>query len=472
MTTQKIVTMLDEVHCKANADARKVVKHALGYKSEFWRRGEHHMESQITKQYLITGRDGTAGTFLTGLLPRVRQYCKRRDIKIHYISKNKERIKPSHIPNLKGITFRNDQLEVFKRIIITQRGKIIHPTGSGKTIIALGIVSMFARNRTIFIMHTKDLFMQAVSEAKKYSKNLPPVFTPSGKKNIAIDLDMMRKKGKGLLICLIQSLAKVDPKHYMDLIDITIIDECHHITDPDSQYGKFMQHNLSPRRLGFTASDSFRSRRMKLVNEGLLGPVIAELTAEEALEKGIIAKPKVKLISVPYNVDINKKSENRYALFYKYGITENKARNELIIKLIKRSERRKLPTLTIVEKLDHGKILEDNLLNRHGIIVPFVQGSSASDTRMQWKELLLNEDIYNVICSRVWMEGINIPNLRVIIYAAGFKEKKKVLQAMGRGLRTTDEKSRILLYDFTDPYRYLAEHSIQRIQVFIEQGWL
>ena len=91
---------------------------------------------------------------------------------------------------------------------------------------------------------------------------------------------------------------------------------------------------------------------------------------------------------------------------------------------------------------------------------------------MQWKESLLNEDIYNVICSRVWMEGINIPNLKVIIYAAGFKEKKKVLQAMGRGLRTTDKKSTILLYDFTDPYRYLAEHSIQRIQVFIEQGWL
>ena len=464
--------MLDEVHCHCNAAARKTIKHALRYKSEFWRRGEHHMESQITKQYLLTGREGSGGHFLSGLLPRVRQYCKRRGVEVKYIIKTKERIKPSHIPNLKGITFRNDQLEVFKRLIITQRGKIIHPTGSGKTIIALGIVSMFARNRTIFVMHTKDLFMQAKAEAKKFKSSLPAVYTPSGSKEVKDTLKAVKKHPDCLVICLIQSLSKMPTSSYIDLFDITMIDECHHITDTDSQYGKFMQHNLSPRRLGFTASDSFRNRRMKLVNEGLLGPVIAELTTEEALEKGIIAKPKVKLISVPYNVDINKKSENRYALFYKYGIVENKIRNQIISRLIKQSKIKKLPTLVIVEKLDHGKNIRKLVKKRYKINVPFVQGNSSSETRNRLKEALLNEDIYNMICSRVWMEGINIPNLKVIIYAAGYKEKKKVLQAMGRGLRTTDEKSTILLYDFTDPYRYLAEHTIQRIQVFIEQEWL
>jgi superfamily II DNA or RNA helicase len=472
MTTNKIVTMLDEVHCHANAEARATIKFALAYKSEFWKRGEHHMEQEIKKQYLISGRKNTGGHFLTGLLPLVKKYCKQRKIKIKFNTRNRERIRPSHIANLPGITFRPDQIKIFNKINIAQRGKIIHPTGSGKTIIALGIVSMFERKKTMFVMHTKDLFSQAVSEANKFRLSLPPIFAPSGSNNIEIDLKKMREQENGLMICLIQSLAKIDPKLYIDIIDITIIDECHHVVSLDSQYGKFMQSNLSPRRYGFTATDSFKDRKKELVNIGLIGSVIGELSTEEALEKGIIAKPKVKLVNVPYNININKISAGRYASFYKYGIVENKARNDIISKLIKLSETKKLPTLTIVEKLDHGKNIQALVKQKYNLTIPFVQGKSETELRMFWKEALLNKDVYNIICSRVWMEGINIPNLAVIIYAAGYKEKKKVLQAMGRGLRTTDNKSEIILYDFTDPYRYLAEHTIQRIQVFIEQGWL
>jgi len=52
------------------------------------------------------------------------------------------------------------------------------------------------------------------------------------------------------------------------------------------------------------------------------------------------------------------------------------------------------------------------------------------------------------------------------------KERKKVIQSMGRGLRTYPGKDEILLIDFLDPYRYIAEHSILRVQVYNEMGWL
>jgi superfamily II DNA or RNA helicase len=69
------------------------------------------------------------------------------------------------------------------------------------------------------------------------------------------------------------------------------------------------------------------------------------------------------------------------------------------------------------------------------------------------------------------MEGINIPNLRRIVYAAGMKEQKRVLQAMGRGLRVTDTKETITLVDFLDPYKYISQHSILRVQIYNEQKW-
>lgn len=467
----KTIEVLDPVHCKANAEAREVIKHSLVYESEFWKQGQFHMEQTINQQFLITGRKGTAGHFLTGLLPRIKKYCKQRNIKLDISSNNNlEKIKPNNKPSLNSITFRKDQLRAIRKAKRIQRGLIIAPTGSGKTIVALGVVSMFKKQRTIFIMHTKDLWNQTKEEALSFKSNLPPIYTPSGSKEIKDTLTAI-KKHPCLIICLIQSLAKTNINHYIDLFDLTIIDEAHHVISTDSQYGHFMQHNLSPIRIGFTATKPTKQRQV-LTNEGLIGPVIGELTIEEALEKGIIAKPKVKLISVPYNAKINKEAQYKYTSFYKLGIVENKARNDIISKLIKKFNKRKWPALVIVEKLDHGKILKDIILRRHNIDIPFVQGLTNPDERNDYKQKIIDGHINSVIVTRVWLEGINIKRLRVIIYAAGMKEKKRVLQAMGRGLRTDHKKKEVLLIDFLDPYRYLAEHSIQRIQVFIDKKWL
>ena len=131
-----------------------------------------------------------------------------------------------------------------------------------------------------------------------------------------------------------------------------------------------------------------------------------------------------------------------------------------------------LPVLVLVEKLKHGDLLQDILKRRHGLDVPFIQGKMQANQRKFLKQAIIDEDIHAAIATRVWMEGINIPNLRAIIYAAGMKEEKKALQAMGRGLRVTDNKDTIILIDFLDPYRYLAEHSIKRLQVYNKEKWL
>ena len=70
------------------------------------------------------------------------------------------------------------------------------------------------------------------------------------------------------------------------------------------------------------------------------------------------------------------------------------------------------------------------------------------------------------------MEGITMQNLNVVIYAAAYKEKKRVLQALGRGLGVTESKDKVTLVDFLDPYKYLAEHSVARQGVYIKEGWM
>ena len=85
----------------------------------------------------------------------------------------------------------------------------------------------------------------------------------------------------------------------------------------------------------------------------------------------------------------------------------------------------------------------------------------------------LNKSKYDcVISTSVWREGVDIPNLDCVINACGGKSEIMTLQAIGRGLRKTDDKEEVIIIDFLDPYKYLALHTIQRLQIYVNSGWL
>lgn len=459
------ITILDAVHCKANKEARSLLLPLLKYKTTVWKKstfGGRH--PQVVTSHLITGRQGTAGTFLTGLLFRIK---KELGNKIEIIGRE-EKINPTKKPNLPKIIFRSDQRKVFRAVRRYQRGKILMPTGSGKTIIALGIISMFPQCRILFLCHTIDLIEQTKIEFEKYFKSKVYVIGGGYKTNWS----KIHNLKKVFVLSTIQSFAKISVDQYIDFFDITIIDEEHRLNNLKSQYGKVMSSNLSPRRYGLTATEPTGQQEI-LINEGLLGPTIAELTIREGVEAGIIAKPIIVLLPIPFQQEIKIRCGNKYADFYRYGIVENKTRNSLIVKEIRKRLKKKEIILIMIEHTEHGYILQKMLkyiLNN--INIPFVHGGTDKLIRLKTKENLKTGKLKVAICSRVWKEGINIPSLNCIINACGYKEEKGVIQSIGRGLRVTKTKKTVTLIDFLDPYPYLAEHSIQRIQIYIKQRWL
>ncbi len=458
------IKILDAIHCRANKYARPIIKNCLQYKKSTYAPAKNGFgrEQQIKRQYLITGRKGTSGQFLTGLLPKVLRYARRKGHKITVKGReNIFRIRPNGRPYLDGITFRKDQLHALRRIKITQRGRVVFPTGSGKTIIALGIMSMFTHCRILFLCHTKDLIEQTKEELDTYGFDNYFIIGGGRKK----EFDTILDHDTVIVLATIQTLSK-----YADIFsaffDLTIVDEMHHVNDKNSQYGKLMLNNLSPRRYGLTGTLP-TNQYQQLINEGIFGPVIAEMAVEEGVEKGILAMPKVNLVSVPYDVSINKRSKNRYANFYEYGIVKNRKRNQALVNEVKKGE----ITLIIIERTDHGEILR-RMFQKAGTKVPFVHGGTGRDTRYKIRDRMKKGRVKVAICSKVWKEGINIPSLNHIIIAHGMKEEKMVLQAAGRGLRISKGKTEIKITDFLDPYRYLAEHTIARIQVYKSKGWL
>ena len=461
-----IIRVLDTIHCKANKEARSIILPALAYKAIVSKRNPFggRQERQV-KQHLITGRKGTGGTFFTGLLPRVKKYCKQKGKTVRVIGRQ-ERIMPARRPKLKGITFRPDQKKALRAVAHKARGRIVFPTGSGKTIIVLGIISMFENVRTLFLCHTLDLLMQLEEEAKKYFED---VFVISGKSRPTAK--QISKHEDCIVISTIQSFVKYPKKWYSTFFDLLLVDEVHHANAKKSQYGTVIQNLLAPLRYGCTATTPTKEKQF-LINEGFFGEVIAQLTEEEGQAAGIIAKIDINLVPVPYDTNLNVRCKNRYKNYYSYGIVRNRSRNKAIINEIKQSLQAKEQVLVIVEAIKHGKILKKMIQRKLKIDCDFVYGGTAKEKRSKVKRRMKSGKLNLAICSRVWKEGINIPSLNHIINACGMKEEKAVIQALGRGLRTTENKDRVKLTDFLDPYRYLAEHSILRIQVYARKGWI
>ena len=362
---------------------------------------------------------------------------------------------------MKKITFRPDQLKALRKLRRKQRGRIVFQLEQGKQLLQQVQFQCLKISIGFFLVHTKDLLQQTSDEFSKFG------FThfKNGDGN-KIYANALKNLDSCIVVSTIQSIHNLKdlPVNFFHAI---IVDEVHHVASMDSMYGKFLLQCKAPIRIGLTATTP-SSEYSELVNEGLFGPVIHELTPQEGAELGILAKTMVNIIPVNYNP---KFKERTFTQTVETCIVKNKERNQIIIDESRKRINNNESVLIIVDKLKHGEVIQD-MFKRRKLNIPFVEGKRDGSFRNNVKEKLKNKKILCAICTKVWREGINIPSLNCIIYAAGGKEEKSVKQAMGRGLRISEGKSHIQLIDFLDPYPWISQHSIQRFKTYYDLGWL
>jgi len=249
-----------------------------------------------------------------------------------------------------------------------------------------------------------------------------------------------------------------------------LVHNCHHISGFTNTYSKILGSLISPARFGLTATLPDREES-RLALEGHIGPLIGELTIQEAASLNILAVPKIKLVKVPYNSSA--KQQSRYPDVYQKGVVENKGRNRLILKTVRDLLAQGKTVLILVIKIQHGETLVNMAKEIFGFEIVFVQGATEADVRRETRHAMIGKEVNCVVSTAVWKEGINIPSLSSVVNAAGGKSEISTLQAIGRGLRKTDKKSEVLIVDFFDnSHHYLISHFGERLCLYMDQGWL
>jgi superfamily II DNA or RNA helicase len=443
------------------------------------------------------------GHFLTGFKSRITEAAHNQCIVLrwkHYIPEEVISIK---LPKVKNVQFREDQIRVINNAVTGKRGVLKAPARTGKTVVAAGIFSMFSQSNCLFLMHTKDLLYQTYEELQRF-----------GYKDIGLVGDGKKDWKHRITVALHQSFIKLDPREYCDYFDIVVVDECHHVSSLDSNYSKILTKMLAPYRIGLTATpspDPYKNMCM----EGLLGPIIGEVTMEEAQILGLQAKPRVRIVRVPPNNTI--KNLKTYWESYMLGVVRNRARNRMIVEVTRDYLELDMTVLILVKRVQHGIILEDMfklLMPDH--TVPFLCGGLDTDSAQQIKRLekkvketshdllkvtwtetlqdlknlrqqvrerskhrneyrhLINErKVKCIIVTNIWNEGINIPTLNVVINAAGGKSETQTIQSASRSLTGHDDKEEGIIVDFFDNNsKYFIDHFGERFSLYCEMGWV
>ena len=429
------ITILDSIECEVSkADGMRLIP-CLSFDAVFWVQGPYRKTKKQYKKQVFSFKGKAVWRFYTGLLPHVTQWCAEQGITVEVVGEE-IRIKPQAKPFLKGITFREDQLKLIEAACAKQRGILVAPTGSGKTLVFLGIMSCYPKLNILVLSHTTTIISQTMDELRKFGFSDVQQFGGG---------NQISKPSKRIVVSTIQSFSKLPKEDYIDYFDAVVVDECHSVAKQSSMYSKVLGNLLAPLRFGLSATP-LKNDEAQLVYEGLIGPIIGRLTIKEASELEILAEPRLRLVKAKYPQELTTiwKYQDTYEKIrengklvngkrlkvgaYTAGITENTARHKQIANLVNEFSTKNQTVLVFVTQIEHGIQLQQEIENLLKYKIPFVQGNTLQTERDKIKKQLLKKEIKACIATVSWELGLNIPTLSALILAGSGRSEKPLLQ--------------------------------------------
>ena len=414
------------------------------------------------------------GEIYFGLVPYVEEFAKRNDISIEYKEgvKNEGEYGTSVLggfvrrvsPKSKGknLQLRDYQMAAFAHAVRNNRSLLLSPTASGKSLIIYLLARWYESNRVLILVPTTSLVEQMYSDFLDYGY--------IEAKMQKIYQGHSREITKEVTISTWQSLYKM-PRKYFEQFGCILGDEVH-LFKAKSLTNIMNKMHQTQYRHGFTGTlDGMQTHR--LVLEGLFGSVNRVTSTKELMDKKTLAKLNIKCIVLQYP-DADKK----YMKDMNYQdevdlLVRDERRNKFIVDLTTHLKGNTLVLFQFVEK--HGAVLYDMMkdLDRK---VFYVWGGTDTQTREDIREITEKEKDAIIVASYgTFSTGINIRNLHNVVFSSPSKSRIRVLQSIGRGLRTNQNKSGATLLDIADDLtwksrqNFTLRHFMERINIYNEE---
>lgn len=441
--------------------------------------------THLYKRNLWDGRVSllTNNSFPTGLLSEVVKHC--TDVQI--VDK---RLLPPFKGNFKTtLPLRSYQLEAINKALNNTflgmrwpRGVIKICCGGGKTFTAAAIAQV-TNVPTLFVVDRQELLRQAVDAFSQFNIDVGTSIENPKKVTVVTIQSLMKfshvtneKTAKGNIrseaevnrISANKKQKELKAIEYLNTVEQVFMDEAHGVAGTvDSGNMMYKALALMPNaymRWGLTATPFERDDYSNLLLEGATGRTVVEIGAKKLIELGYLSAPTINFFKVKNTIDI----PDGWPECYNYGIVLNDKRNDKIVQEAIKSQK---PCIILVSSVQHG-ILLSNKFKQLDLSVPFLSGQDDKEYRQGVQSQVKDGTVPIVIASKIWNTGVDMPNVRTIILAAGGSSVSNIRQIIGRGMRVTADKKTFEYIDFIDnKSKTLREHSRIRKTVLLQEGY-
>ena len=395
-----------------------------------------------------------------GLLPYVDEFCRERGFNFEGIQDvigEKQRATEELHQFIEELNLpfapRDYQMEAFRTAVQYGRQLLLSPTASGKSLI-IYLLARYYNKKTIIIVPTTSLVEQMAKDFIDYGYDEEICKIYSGQPVF----------DSAITITTWQSFAKA-PKEVMQSFDVVVGDEAH-LFKAQTLKGILEKMKTTAIRIGTTGTlDGSECHRLQL--EGMFGPVKKVVSSYQLMEEGTIAKINIQCIILRHTK--MKKMSYQDEMDY---LVSNEERNKFITNLVSSLKGNTLVLFQYVEK--HGEVLYPMLDGRVKDL-HYVFGGTDTEDRETVRELVEKSNDSVILASYgTFSTGINIKKIDNVVFASPSKSKIRNLQSIGRGLRKTEGKDSMRLFDISDDLQcdnFTLLHLKERINTYNEENF-
>ena len=323
---------------------------------------------------------------------------------------------------------------------------LYHATGTGKTVTAV-MDAKRCGGRVLFVAHTMELVNQAHNTFKKLWNAV----------SVGKFADSVKDTESHVICGSIQSIALNLELFREDYFDYIIIDEAHHASA--DTYQKVLAYFKPKFTLGLTATPE-RADDTNILE--VFKNTAHKLDIQTAVEIGALVP--VRCIRIHTNIDMTKVRFN--SVQYNIRDLDDKIfvpeRNKLIVDTWLSYVKNKR-TVVFCASVKHAEQIA-KLFQEAGVDALAVSGGMKTSERNEQLAKFASGDIKVLCACDLLNEGWDCPQTEVLFMARPTMSKVLYTQQLGRGMRNSEGKDHLMVFDFVDnASQYNAPYSMHRL---------
>lgn len=319
-----------------------------------------------------------------------------------------------------------------------RRGLVVLATGLGKTLLAAFAAREMDARRVLFLAHREEILEQG---RRAFARVLPA-------RSSGFFMGQRRDREVELLFATVQTLAR--PEHLAtwpgDRFDLVIVDEFHHAAA--ASYVRVIEHFTARFMLGLTATPE-RSDGAEL-----LALCEGRLIHRAGLVEGIARKRLVPFTYLGIKDDVDYQAiQWRNGRFDPDALDQALTRDSHAARALEQYRRHAGPSprrgLWFCASIAHAEHMAA-FLTRHGVAAVAVHSGPTGAPRHESLRRLGAGELQAIAAVDVFNEGVDVPDVDVVVLLRPTESRIVFMQQIGRGLRLPERstKSRLLILDF------------------------